>query len=361
MPLTKLTFTLEKWSWTDECQQAFQRMKDIVIKEVMLSYPDFNKPFEIHTDASQTQLGSVILQDNKPIAFYSRKLNPAQTRYTTTEKELLSIVETLKEFRTILLGQQIIVHTDHENLTYKNFNSDRVMRWRLYIEEYSPDLRYVKGVSNVVADSLSRIDIMPPSLNEKTIEEINFNCFAKNKAKGKEEPEDFYPLSYKLLAQAQSKDREAKQKVMSQAKNFMLKKFVAANRPFDLICYKEKIYVPKSMQQKVVDWYHTYLGHPGVNRTEESIAQHLWWPKMRDHITSTVSTCPSCQKNKKRQKKYGHLPEKEAEATPWDKLCVDLIGPYTINRKGASTLICKCVTMIDPATGWFEIHQYDDK
>ena len=55
------------------------------------------------------------------------------------------------------------------------------------------------------------------------------------------------------------------------------------------------------------------------------------------------------------------MPPKEAEATPWNKMCVDLIGPYKIRRKGQETLVCKCVTMIDPATGWFEIHQYDDK
>ena len=94
----------------------------------MLAYPNFNEPFIIHTDASKTQLGAVISQNNKPIAFYSRKLSPAQTRYTTTEQELLAIVETLKEFRNILLGQQIKVYTDHQNLTYKNFNSERVMR-----------------------------------------------------------------------------------------------------------------------------------------------------------------------------------------------------------------------------------------
>jgi hypothetical protein len=87
--------------------------------------------------------------------FSSCKLQPAQTRYTTTEFELLSIVETLKEFRNILLGQKIKVHTDHENLTYKNFNSDRVVRWRLYIEECSPDLQYIKGTHNEVADALS--------------------------------------------------------------------------------------------------------------------------------------------------------------------------------------------------------------
>jgi hypothetical protein len=68
-------------------------------------------------------------------------------------------VETLKEFRNILLGQKIEVHTDHENMTYKNFNSDRVRCWRLYIEEYSPGLQYIKGTHNVVADALSRLEI----------------------------------------------------------------------------------------------------------------------------------------------------------------------------------------------------------
>jgi hypothetical protein len=73
-------------------------MKAIVCCKVILSYPDFNKPFHIHTDASNCQLGAVISQDNHPIAFYSRKLQPAQIRYTTTERELLLIVKTSKEF-----------------------------------------------------------------------------------------------------------------------------------------------------------------------------------------------------------------------------------------------------------------------
>src|SRR6476660_2398506 len=134
-------------------------MKHVITRKPHLAYPDFNKPFDIHTDASLYQLGACISQNGRPIAFYSRKLNPAQTRYTTTQRELLSIVEVLKEFRNILLGQQILVHTDHENLTYKTFNSDRVMRWRLYIEEYSPDLQYIKGENNVVADALSRLEM----------------------------------------------------------------------------------------------------------------------------------------------------------------------------------------------------------
>lgn len=97
-------------------------MKMALSQYTVLTYPDFTKPFHIHTDASDYQLGSVISQNNRPIAFYTRKLTNPQTKYTTTEKELLSIVETLKEFQNILLGQQLVVHTDHKNLTYKTHN-----------------------------------------------------------------------------------------------------------------------------------------------------------------------------------------------------------------------------------------------
>ena len=98
-PLAKLTSKTAKWEWTSEQRQAFLLAKKVIARQTMLAYPDFNKPFQIHTDASHLQLGAVISQDGKPIAFYSRKLNPAQTRYTTMERELLSIVETLKEYQ----------------------------------------------------------------------------------------------------------------------------------------------------------------------------------------------------------------------------------------------------------------------
>jgi hypothetical protein len=144
-PLTKLCSKTVKFQWTEMEQKAFEQAKRIICKEVLLSYPDFNEPFEIHTDASDLQLGTVIAQKGKPIAFYSRKLTPTQRRYTTTEREPLAIVETLKEFRNILLGQQINVYTDHQNLTYKQFNTNRVMRWRLLSEEYGPNILYVQG------------------------------------------------------------------------------------------------------------------------------------------------------------------------------------------------------------------------
>ncbi len=86
-------------------------MKTTIAKEVVLAYPDFMKSFDIYTDASTKQLGAVITQDNRPIAFFSRKLSDAQSKYTVTELELLAIVETLKEFNGMLWGQWITVYS----------------------------------------------------------------------------------------------------------------------------------------------------------------------------------------------------------------------------------------------------------
>ena len=160
-PLTRLLKKCVKFKWGVKEQEAFDQIKRVVSRETLLHHPDFNKPFETHTDASLHQLGAAMSQNGKPIAFYTRKLNPAQRNYTTTERELLAIVETLKEFRTTLLGQQIKVCTDHKNLTFTNFNTERVLRWRVVLEEHSPELIYIQGEHHLVADLLSRLDLLP--------------------------------------------------------------------------------------------------------------------------------------------------------------------------------------------------------
>ena len=93
--------------------------------------------------------------------FYSRKLCNPQLNYTVTKKELLGVVETLKEFRSILHGHRIKVFTDHKNLKYENSTatSQRAMQWRILLEEFNPEIVYIKGVHNTVADAISRLDI----------------------------------------------------------------------------------------------------------------------------------------------------------------------------------------------------------
>ena len=99
----------KKFYWTALHQESFEAIKKTIAREVMLAYPDYSKPFEIYTDASTRQLGAVITQGNRPLAFFSRKLSEAQENYNITELELLSIVECLKEFEGMLWGQKIIV------------------------------------------------------------------------------------------------------------------------------------------------------------------------------------------------------------------------------------------------------------
>ena len=117
--------------------EAFIQAKNMVAQEVFLTYPDWKLPFNVYTDASDKQLGAVISQNNKPIAFFSQRLTKPQRNYTTTEKELLSIVECLKQFCNILFGYEIHVHSDHKNLVYEATMSEsqQVMRWRLLLKE----------------------------------------------------------------------------------------------------------------------------------------------------------------------------------------------------------------------------------
>ena len=230
------------WKWDTVHQAAFDCVKATIAKEVVLAYPDFSKPFEIYTDASTLQLGAVITQDNRPIAFFSRKLSETQTRYTVTEIELLAIVETLKEFKGMLWGQIIKVYTDHKNLTRDalGLTSDRVHRWRLLLEEYAPEIVYIKGTHNTVADAISRLEYNPKlnSTNEynhamqgvstKDLAHQKWNTFSKhwrgynetnsqsntNRVQlnqvfaNRSEDDEIYPLTVSEITEAQKADAE---------------------------------------------------------------------------------------------------------------------------------------------------------
>jgi hypothetical protein len=155
------------WHWDAVHQRAFDNVKATIAKDVVLAYPDYSKVFEIYTDASSKQLGTVITQDNRPIMFFSRKLSDMRGKYSVTKIELLAIVKTLKEFKGMLWAQQIKVFTNHANLMRDalGLTSDRVYQWRLLLEEYGPKIVYIKGIHNTVADVVLRLEY-DPSINQ---------------------------------------------------------------------------------------------------------------------------------------------------------------------------------------------------
>jgi transposase InsO family protein len=374
-PLTGLVSKEAKWIWGKAQQDAFDEMKRIMSKETLLTFPDFNKEFHIYTDASDYQLGAVIMQDGKPLAFYSRKLSATQRNYTTGEQELLSIVETLKEFNNILLGQKLIVHTDHKNIVYGNLSNPRIVRWRLLLEEYGPEYRHIAGKDNVVADALSRMEanfdkninenrdaplvcaaavtclirdesvMIPDPLDKEEMAEA-FASIARNS-----EEEETFPLSPTLLATEQRKDKTLMRNV-KRASNIYSTRTI---EDVELITYHDKIVVPLTLRSRIIAWYHQYLQHPGMTRMEKTLRQTLTWPNLSKDVEKYVGSCHKCQLCKKLMKKYGKLPEKEAEPPiPWNRVNIDMIGPLSV-KTPSGTHELRALTMIDPATGWFEV------
>ena len=148
--------------WNDALESSFKELKCMVSSEILLSYPDWTMPSTVNTDASGKLLGAVISQNNKSIALFSIKLSKPQRNYTTTKKELLAIVECLKQFCGILFGYEINVFSYHEKLVYAATLSEskRVMRWQLIIKEFGPNIQHISGVENIVAGVPSRFPSM---------------------------------------------------------------------------------------------------------------------------------------------------------------------------------------------------------
>ena len=354
-----------KLKWTNDMDEAFIQVKQMIAGEVFLTYPDWSIPFIVHTDASDKQLGAVISQNNKPIAFFSRRLSKSQRNYTTTEKELLSIVECLKQFRNILFGYEIHVYSDHKNLVYEATlsESQRVMRWRLLLEEFGPNIHHIAGVDNIVADTLSRVkssnveEDENPTSDNRMLQEL----YAATRIQSIQAD---FPLDKGLIRDEQQKELTNKKSPLKLLIDNEKSEYTINDiDDVSLIMRDGKIYIPESMRETTLNWYHHYLNHPGGDRLGNTIKQTCYWKGLSNQAKQFVKACKICQQHKKKRK-YGHVPAKTIEdLVPWRTVHTDLIGPYSITAKQIQPggdikeieLKLTAMTMVDPATGWFEI------
>jgi len=232
-------------------------------------------------------------------------------------------------------------------------SSDRVMRWRLLLEEYGVEWRYIKGETNVLADMLSR----HPVMDTKHKNDIGAESYALSK----EERDEYFPVDLLEIATAQQRESKTSSKFK---KLYKAKSKYFSNidvRGTNLITMYEKIYIPYNIRGRIVNWYHYNLCHPGSSRLQLTLAQTMYWPGMVSDCVNYTKSCDKCQRFKKKRVKYGKLPPKVAEVVPWETLCIDLVGPYTVTLKNNKETTLSAMTFIDPATGWFEIAELGNK
>ncbi|KAM1160926.1 hypothetical protein TB2_000069 [Malus domestica] len=305
-PLTDLLKKNKAWEWTDRCQEAFERLKKALMEEPVLRLPDLSKPFELHTDASDFAIGGVLMQEGHPIAYESRKLNNAEKRYTTHEKEMTAIVHCLRVWRHYLLGTPFIIKTDNVATSYFQTQqklTPKQARWQEFLAEFDYKLEYKQGNENVVADALSRrVELMATVLK---------------------------PQSHLLgrVREGLSHDVQAKN-IVEFVKDGKTRRFWLED---GLLYTKGKrIYVPKwgSLRKEILKECHDsmWAGHPGTHRTLALVSDAYYWPQMRDDVDSYVKTCLVCQQDKVEQKQPGGLLEPlPTPSRPWECLTMDFI------------------------------------
>lgn len=310
--------------------QAFQRCKDSLCRATLLAHPVCSAKLALVTDASDKALGAVLQQkvENswQPLAFFSRRLSPAQVKYSPYDRELLAIYESIKYFRHMLEARDFTVYTDHKPLTFafhtrKENCSPRQFRHLDLIAQFTTDIRHISGKDNVVADTLSRV------------EDITL------------------PVSAEKIALAQQTDNELQQ-LLTGNTSLHLEKVNIPGSPSQLYCdvsnSTQRPFVPLKLRRQVFESLHC-LSHPGTRASAKLISDRYVWPGVRKDCREWVRTCPSCQRCKITRHNCAPLGKYKLPHSRFTFIHIDLIGPLPL-RQGFRY----CLTAVDRFTRWPE-------
>ena len=400
-PLNKLLKKEQPFVWQPEQQQAMTTLKESLMKAPILSFPNFASPFYIFTDASNVGLGAVLMQpdaNNKlhPISYASRSLSEVERRYSTTKREALAVLWSLKNFRYLVYGYEVTIYTDHRPLSFlfrKSLPEGALGRWAVLTQEYDPKIIYVKGKLNNLADALSRIPYSLPEL-EKTGEDLK-------KVASKEDYEEMpshianvresKPLPKVLkervpelawtveeLIKEQRRDSQLavyfshltsnsspnqNYKPPNDLPDYMISSGILHKRITTQRCGEEVVYwtvvVPKTLIRRAVLLCHDSFefGHLGVARTLIKLKTHFFFSNMNTLATEIIKCCEECQR-------YNHLPPQRTPIRtyplprkPWEEVAMDIMGPLPMTSSGNRYII----TFIDLLTRYLVIVPIPDR
>jgi hypothetical protein len=288
------------FEWTEHCEEAFVKLKNLLTSTPVIQPPDWSLPFEKICDASDYAVGAVLGQrkDKKPYVIYyaSKTLNSAQMYYTTTEKELLAIVFAYEKFRSYPIGSPVIVFSDHATLKYllsKKDSKARLVRWILLLQEFDITIKDKKGTENVVADHLSRLttdsrsDITPIDdyFPDESLFSVSTMPWYANIVN--------FLVSGQLPAHWSTQD---KRKFLNEVKNFYW------DDPYLFKYCPDQIFrrcIPDNEVSSVIKFCHSEAcgGHFSSRKTTAKILQSgFYWPTMFKDSHAFCKTCENCQK-----------------------------------------------------------------
>ena len=267
----------------------------------ILKLPNFEHPFILQTDASNFAIGVVLSQvideQEHPVAFASRQLNSAESKYATIEKEALAIKWGIQYFRHYVYGTHFTIQTDHNPLRWlmsMKDSSQRLTRWALALQDYDFDIEYRKGSENGNADALSRM----PASKPKTQKPVSVSAVVQ-------QPTDV--ASVKLQQGRDPFCRQIQRKLQDPTayldKNISIARFVVQS---DILYYRSRtggtlrLVVPVTMQYNILNENHNLpiAGHLGYGRTLAKLKPRFYWHNMDRDVKWFCASCVSCQKRK---------------------------------------------------------------
>ena len=357
-PLTDLLKKENNFEWKEEQQQAFNMLKECLMKDPVLVYPDFKKDFYLACDASGTGLGAVLLQKNKTrmraVSYASRVLNNVEMKYSTTERECLAVVWALKKFRYLILGYKVHILTDHKPLLdlFKKrdfINNQKFNRWFLAVLEYGPEFKYIPGQYNTLADGLSR------SFEEDERNRIEtLECFTCQ----------VVDLDLNKVRIQQDKDPEIRrikgEILMDENSNhdFKIIEGIVYKKP-DSEEKAARLYIPYTLIPEILHLVHSNItaGHPGVKKTMLTVTRNYYWVNCRKSVEDYVRNCDICQAHKGNVNVPAPLERYPTELTPFQVVAMDFLGPLpTTIRENKYLLV-----FIDHLTRYVEIVPVRDR
>ena len=316
------------FQWTETHEAEFQMLKKAISKDVNLQYFDPKKPVVLQVDASQVGLGAALLQDSKVIAYASKSLTPAETRYANIEREMLAVVFGCLKFHHYLYGRSFVCNSDHQplekiHLKHLSDAPPRLQRLLLKLQPYDITIKYLPGHKVVVADALSRVSPSGRTVIrglDVTIHEMTNQPYVHNR-----------------IAQIQKATREDQvlQLLMQQIMEGWpqhCKSLPVVLRPFwqlkddlaiELSCvtYQGRFYIPSSMRKACLNLLHE--GHPGIVKMKLRAQTSVYWIGLNKEIEDHILRCEPCQINSRSQSKEPVIPV-EIPNRPWQKLGADL-------------------------------------